>query len=273
MTRGDAGRVPGDALAVAARSRSPSCSSCRQPVGEEAEVHARPAASRRGGASAAAEPLSRVSTTARSSSRVLDAVGDRVQDAGALLRRQVAAQAGKAACAAATAASTSAAVPAGDLAERCCSSIGETSVKVGRRGDALAADPVPGVDVDARDRDDVFGHALLLRSPSVVGSTRRRRCRDSSESAAVPDDADLAVVAADRARRISSRASSSVGDSKSSQLDVAAPGRSRLERRRRRTRSARRGRGRALLDGGQPAVVGHRVRVDEAVGLATARAG
>ena len=94
----------------------------------------------------------------------------------ALQDRQPAARArapprpGNAARAAATAASTSAAPPA-DTSARCAPSIGERSANVSRDGDALAADPVLGRDLDARDS---CRHLVLLRRsrprPGSAGS-------------------------------------------------------------------------------------------------------
>ena len=78
---------------------------------------------------------------------------------GALGRRQSRAQAGeRRRCAAATAASTSACPPRLTWAITLPSS-GETSSNVLGARDALPADPVPGVDLDAR--DDCCGHRAV----------------------------------------------------------------------------------------------------------------
>ena len=112
--RRDAGRVVGDPLAVAA-DLAVGVGELLRVVGEEAEVHRRPAASRRAGATGAASRCraSRPGPGPRPAPRSRRRRGAGSRSAR---RRRGAAQAGKASCAAATAASTSAAPPRGDLA-------------------------------------------------------------------------------------------------------------------------------------------------------------
>ena len=86
----------------------------------------------------------------------VDPVGDAAQDRGALGDRQRG-PGRERRPRRATAASTSSAPPA-EISPSAVSSIGETSVKVVGGRDPLAADPVPGVDLDALDLDRAHAH-------------------------------------------------------------------------------------------------------------------
>ena len=143
--RGDAGRGPGHLLPVSGDLQVPGVE-LAEPVGEEPEVvrhprhHAAPVRAQQ-------RAVVAVSTWASSSARrsMPSAIAFRIL---ARCSGGVAAQPPKASRAARTAASTSAAAPRAISASG-RSSMGEMSVKVAGGADPAAADPVPGVDVDA----------------------------------------------------------------------------------------------------------------------------